>query len=164
MKQTITIDGVCHEFDDNTHLVEVRATLRGINTARRQKGWIVGNFVQDGQGCYVFSRATVLRPLWPREIREIAESRLAANRAYAARAAEFAALPEKARIALRNTICLRKGKVRLDKDCYRELTGKEYTGKSPYGPRLGKFLVSVGVPPENLQNVIKRHVSGLKPW
>lgn len=158
----VTIDGEEHSYDEATHMVEVRAGVKSIRTAQRQTGWLVGNIKQWGQGCYTATRATVLRPLYPREIKERAAQAARKAAKDAELAAEFDALPHFAQRAIREAICLRKGKVRVPAALYTEATGNEYTGGSPYGPRLGRFLGALGV--ADPVGVIKRHVRGLKPW
>jgi hypothetical protein len=159
---TVTINNTEHTYNPATHLVEVRGGMKAIRTAQRQKGWITGNFTQSGQGCYVASRLTVLRPLYPRERAEKLAKENAASERKAALAAEFATFPPFAQRALNEAICLRKGKVRVPASLWEEATGLKYEGKSPYGPRLGKFLGSLGV--QDPVGVIKRHVTGCKPW
>lgn len=159
---TVTINDTVHTYNTATHLVEVRGGMKSIRVAKRQEGWITGNFTQSGKGCYVASRLTVLRPLYPRELAEMTAKEAAMSDRKAALAAEFATLPPFAQRALSEAICLRKGKVRVPSSLWEEATGLKYEGKSPYGPRLGKFLGSLGV--QDPVGVIKRHVTGLKPW
>lgn len=159
---TVTINDTQHTYDPTTHLVEVRAGLASIRTAQRQKSWITGNFTQTGSGCYVSSRLTVLCPLYPRERRERDAKQQAATARRTALESELASLPPLAQRALNEAICLRKGKVRVPSDIWEEATGLKYEGKSPYGPRLGKFLSRLGC--ADHVGLIKRHVTGLKPW
>jgi hypothetical protein len=161
---TTVIDGKEFSYNPDTHLVETRGGMVSIRTARRQSGWVVSEIRRTGQGCYVASRATVLRPLYPREIRARNAKQQADKAASEAKAAEFNSFAPAVQDALTNAICLRKGKVRVPAEVFTKHTGLTYDGKSPYGPRLGKFLVKFGVAPQNLKQVIGRHVVGLKPW
>ena len=159
---TVTIAGTVHVYNPATHMVEIREGMRAIRTARSQAGWITGDFIQRGNGCFIASRLTVLRPLRPRELRQRAALAAQTAARQAQLAAEFTSLPDIAQRALRQAICLRKGKVRMPAALYEQATGKPYTGQSPYGPRLGTFLGSLGIP--DPAALIKRHVTGLKPW
>lgn len=159
-----TIDGKEVSYNTDTHLVETRRSLPSIRTAQRQAGWLVSEVRRSGQGCYMSSRAEVLRPLYPREVKARAAQQQADKAAADAKAAEFNSFAPAVQEALVNAICLRKGKVRVPAEVFTKHTGLTYDGKSPYGPRLGKFLVKFGVAPEKVREVIGRHVSGLKPW
>lgn len=162
--KTVKIDGNELSYDAATHLVETRRSLRAIRIAQKKSSWTVWNLRESGRGCYASTSATVLRPLWPRELNVIRQRKIEAEKEKNSLAAEFESFSPACQAAINNAICLRKGKMRVPAEIYEIFTGLPYAGPSPYGPRLGKFLVKNGIPAEKLQEILRRHVKNQKPW